>query len=293
MKKAYLLLVHENPIQINILINQLLKDIDAYIYIHVNKLFETIKNELLIDKRVFILDNNINVYWGNESINEAIILLFKTAINSNIDYSYFSLRTGQDLQIKSGIDDFLKENNDKIFINPVHIKRTHIYYGHFSVNWPERTRFLYEKRWNRYRILRKLLLILNYFKNNLFNTKSYLPDNMELYWGRFWGFYPKDVVQYIINYYDSNKLVVNLFNKALVPEEMFLHTIIMNSYLKSRVAYNDLCMLSGHKNNHPTVILFSDIMNLDQSNYYFARKFDINVDEDVIEYYSNKILNSN
>ena len=133
MKKAYLLIVHKNPIQINILLKQLLEDEESDIYVHVNKLNDKLKADLLDHDRITILKNNINVYWGTESINEVLILLLKEAINSEKDYEYFSFRTGQDLQIRRGVDKFLVENDRKIFINPKHIKKTHIYYGHFSV----------------------------------------------------------------------------------------------------------------------------------------------------------------
>jgi len=291
MKKAYLLLVHKNPAQINILISQLLKDENADIYIHINKLNDNIRNELKKDRRVFILCNNINVYWGNESINKALMLLLRMAINSNVDYKYYSFRTGQELQIRDGIDNFLKENEGKIFLNPQHIKKSHIYYGHFSINWPEKTRCLYENKLNIFRIYRKCLLLFNYIRNNLVNTKNALPDNMELYWGRFWGFFPKDVAHYIINYYDKNSSVLKLFHKALVPEEMFLHTIIMNSHFSERVMFDDLCLLVGHKNNHPTVVTNQDIHKLENSKSFFARKFDIEIEKDVVNYFKNKILN--
>lgn len=290
MKIAYLLLVHKNPEQINVLIEQLLTDFEADIYIHVNKLNDNIKEGLKKDKRIYILENNIEVYWGNESINRALMLLLKTAQESKFDYQYYSFKTGQDLMIRKGIKQYLEQNQGKIFLNPIHIKPSHIYYGHYSIRWPNKAKRLYEKKFNVIRIYRKLLLVLTYIKNNLFPKKT-LPDNMELYWGRFWGFIPKDVVIYLLDFYDRNIDFVKSFHKALVPEEMFLHTVIMNSYFAKRIMFDDLCMLVGHKNNHPTVVTTEDIPNLEKSNSFFARKFDILSNKDVIDYYYNKIKN--
>ena len=290
MRKAYLLLVHKNPEQFNLLIKQLLSDKEADIFIHVNKKSEEIIPAIYVDKRIVILENNIEVYWGNETINDALILLLRRALDSKIDYRYFSYRTGADIQVKSGISEFLEENNGKIFINPRHIKQTDIFYGHLSVRWPEKTRRLYENKWKPWRIYRKLLLVMNKYNNILFKVDSALPDGMELYWSRFWGFLPSDVARYIVQFIDQNQWIVKLFRKTLVPDEMFIPTIIMNSSFAHRIANDDLCKLVGHKNNHPTVITSEDIMTIKKSGSFFARKVDSSVDANVINYYYKKIL---
>ena len=91
MKKAYLLIVHKNPIQINILLKQLLEDEESDIYIHVNKLNDELKADLLDHDRITILKNNINVYWGTESINEVLILLLKRGLIQKKIMSIFLL----------------------------------------------------------------------------------------------------------------------------------------------------------------------------------------------------------
>ena len=290
MRKAYLFLVHKNPKQINILIKQLLSDKESDIYIHVNKKSEEIIPEIYVDKRIVILENNIEVYWGNETINDALILLLRRALDSKIDYKYFSYRTGQDIQVKKGINDFLKKNEGKIFINPRHIKQTDIFYGHLAVRWPEKTRHLFNSKWNPWRIYRKLLLVINKYKNILLKVDSVLPNEMELFWSRFWGFLPQDVARYIVQFIDNNTWFVNLFRSTLVPDEMFIPTIIMNSSFANRVAYDDLCLLVGHKNNHPTIITSEDIMTINNSGSFFARKFDCLIDAKVVNYYMKKIL---
>ncbi|MGE0088162.1 MAG: beta-1,6-N-acetylglucosaminyltransferase [Bacteroidales bacterium] len=292
MKKAYLLLVHKNPTQINSLINQILIDNDAFVFVHVNKLNENIKSSIILHQRVIILRNNIDVHWGNESILDALIILLRTAFDYDVNFEYYSIRTGQDLQVKNKIDQFLIQNKGQIFLNPIHIKENNIFYGHFSINWPKQTKRLYDSKLNIFRIYRKALLILNFIKSNILYTKNHLPNNMKLYWGRFWGFYPKDVVEYILDFIESNDVVFQRFRTSLVPEEMFFHTIIMNSDFRKRVVFNDLCALVGHRNNHPTVVTINDVNEINKKECFFARKFDNQVDNEVILYYLDIILNS-
>ena len=132
--------------------------------------------------------------------------------------------------------------------------------------------FLYNTRLNVFRIYRKLLLLLNFLKYNLFDIKNVIPKSTRNFIGEDSGdSFLKMAAIYIVDFYDNNTSLVNLFNKTLVPEEMFIHTIIMNSPLAIIVAFNDLCKLVGHKNNHPTVATSKDISILENCNSFFAR----------------------
>lgn len=75
MKMAIAMQCHANSEQINKII-EFFDDDDIDIYIHIDKK-SNIKSEIVTRNNVYILDNNINVKWGQYSQVEATLELFK------------------------------------------------------------------------------------------------------------------------------------------------------------------------------------------------------------------------
>ena len=101
------------------------------------------------------------------------------------------------------------------------------------------------------------------------------------------------MAKYIIEFLDENEWYYKYFEKTYAPDEWFFHTLIMNSHYKTSVVNDNLFFLKwGEKfsdSNSPQYLMSSDIMEIKESNQFFARKFDENLDGEVINYFSESV----
>ena len=116
MKKAAIVFAHQLPNQLNVLLAQLLADGETDVYVHVNKLNEGIIPEIMKNEHVFITKKNLEYHWGDDAILKAALLLFREILETRICYEYVMLLSGQDLMVRTGLNEFLEEHRGEIFI---------------------------------------------------------------------------------------------------------------------------------------------------------------------------------
>ncbi|AMJ61083.1 hypothetical protein AXW83_12990 [Bosea sp. PAMC 26642] len=82
--------------------------------------------------------------------------------------------------------------------------------------------------------------------------------------------------EYLLQFVESNPDIVAYYQRTLVPDESFAHTVLFNSRLfnisKEELRYYDF---SRSRHGRSKIINDSDIPSLIQSGFYIARKFDI------------------
>ena len=293
MKNAIILLVHQLPEQVNIFLTQLLKNTSMDIFIHINKRYDNIREQLLKDERVFISTNNIEITWGSDEVLKATLLMLREVANSGSEYGHVLINTGQDLLVKKGIDNYLAEHRKQIFFEGY--KQDARRRAFLLYKWPARYRQLMDSKFNPNKILRRFRIEL-FSKGWPLGKKKLSIDtrNIEFYRNWFWGAIPMEVVRYILYFVDNNPSYMEIYENALVPEEGFFLTLIMQSEYKDWVNFHDghtdsLTNVLARSNGHPIVVKYEDIEEIDNSPFYFARKFDIRTDKKVVEYYQNKI----
>ncbi len=291
-RTAYILQIHKNPNQVNMFINQLISDGESDVYIHIDKKhYYNMYDKIIKSPNVRILDECVNVNWGDISQVDATILLIRNVLNSGIEYDNICFRSGQDLLVKNGFNDYLKQNQGQIFMTIESINKSES--GLTNIIWPKNTRRLYQ-RFHPLRIYRSLLLFLFNRGINLFPNLTELPKKWNLFRGSSWFCIPFDIAKYITEFLDKNKWFYNFYRDAMCPDESFFQTLIMNSPYRSKVINNNLTYLSWGKTfwdrNHPTVLTNLDKEVIEESNQYFARKFDESVDMTIIKYFYDKII---
>ncbi|RMC92317.1 hypothetical protein D9O40_20540 [Clostridium autoethanogenum] len=119
MRHAYLIIAHNNWMQLKLLI-QLLDNRNNDIYIHIDRKaygynIEELENLTLYSNvKVYSVFKN---YWGSYNLVKIEIFLLNKAIKCN--YSYYHLFSGMDLPIKSQryIQKFFEKNKGKEFIH--------------------------------------------------------------------------------------------------------------------------------------------------------------------------------
>lgn len=292
-KHAYLIIAHNNYDLLKKLI-ALIDDERNDIYIHIDKksLIDNI-DELnhLVNKSSIFIYKELKVYWGDISqVNVELFLLEKAIKNK---YAYYHLLSGSDLPIKTQdyIHSFFNENYGYEFV-------------HFSEEKVSKKYLEYVNKYHffqkylkisKYKLINKLIVgieKLQLFIQKLFHVKR--SKNIVFQKGANWFSITDDLANYVV----SKKLWINkIFKYTKSADEFFLQTIVINSNFKNRLFSKKLdddyhaCMrYIDWKRGGPYVFRLNDFNDLIESDYLWARKFDKNIDDKIVEkifYYLN------
>lgn len=271
MKLCILIHAHKNVCQLNRLINKL-SNPNVVIYVNIDKKSDININQ--IDNKAKLIKRRINIQWGRFSQVEAILTSLKEIVSSE-SFDYLTLISGQDYPIKT-IDDIL----------------------HFFKSNPRKEYMQFASATNDNETLRRIQYY--YFKNDFvtkclmvfmrkLNLKRHFVENLIPYKGSSWWSLSYDCINYILT--ASNNKYINFFKTCFAPDEMFFHSIVLNSPYKTNVVNNDCVYIdwSEHLKN-PKLLTSTDFNKLMESNDLFARKFDMSVDANILELIDKKIL---
>lgn len=108
----------------------------------------------------------------------------------------------------------------------------------------------------------------------------------EIQKGANWFSITDELAQYVLS---KEKLIRTIFRYSYCGDELFLQTIIANSYFLPKVVQNNFCdnyqniqYCIDWKRGNPYIFRSEDYQELLDSDMCFARKFDINVDSEII-----------
>ena len=274
-------------------------------------------------------DGTHNSFGVIKGILNALNLLIKT----NVEFDYVNLISGQDYPLKTNeyINDFFKNNNGKQFIEhwPLFPDKHSEFYNnhpwgnhrqlyrieHFNIKFLgkkhsipeiesgrlishnlyntlkifiyETPKYIREKKW------REEALLL--FFSRILPHKRKIPQNFEIYGGKTWWSITKDCAEYIANYAKVNKKFNNFFKYTLIPDEMYFQTLLLNSPYKNKIENNFMreVELEGGDGTHPIFFTSSHFERLKNTKSLFARKFDTNIDSEIIDIIDENMLNFN
>ena len=311
MKIGFLIVTHQKPEQLLFLLEQLLSlSKDNLIFIHINKKYEEInksyfennKNSSLSDERVIFLKDTYAIDWGKDGLLLAQMSLLEEARKRNLDY-YIYL-SGQDMMIKKGLQEFVTTNSNKTFIEYSELPECGLfkYRRMYSKNnellipgkvkmeyyWPPKLINEFGTKISLNRIRRRLRIEL--YKRGFPGKKKKISYKPSKYWySYFWISFPDNVAAILLNEWNDVEHR-RLWLGSLVPEENFFATVIMNSLEinKNDIANHDLVFLNKIEgSNHVKTNTLDDIPQIDacDKEKFFSRKFDVNVDKSVVEYY--------
>lgn len=285
-RHAYLIMIHNNLPQFEILL-QCLDYEKNDIYVHVDKKlkeFTPEKYKKIIKKgNLFILPKRINIKWGGFTQIECELELLKEATKRN--HSYYHLISGADMPLKNQNDIY------NFFEN---------HYGMEFIHFDEKElRNEYRNRINKYylftgkkksiikKIINKLFLLLQFKKNRIDN-------NIVLGKGANWFTITDKLANYVLSY---EKEIRKMYKYTLTADEMFLQTLVLNSEFKEKLYnqkfnddYSSILYCIDWKRGNPYVYKEEDFNELMNSKMLFARKFDINIDKNIILKIKNHIL---
>lgn len=280
-KHAYLIIAHKNDLLFKTLI-KMLDDERNDIFVHMDVKNKNYRCEdissLVVHSKVYHC-NRIDVTWGGYSQIKTELLLLKEATKIG-KYKYYHLLSGQDLPIKTQdeIHKFFDENSGKEFVA-------------FSSE-----DFKYRYRINRYYFFQEMIgrksnnVLLNKLNGLSFKVQDKIKINRNFNLnsraGSNWFSITDDLARYVIR---SEKWIKKTFKYTLCCDEVFLQTLIINSDFKNKVYHsggencNSNMRLIDWNRGNPYVFRTSDFYEIVNSNNLFCRKFDEDIDNDIVK----------
>lgn len=296
---AYNLSVHKNPKQVSRLMQSIYSSDDFY-YINIFNIFGVHSNkkraEWMDALKSFEKSNVSFIFrssnaWGTFDQVKTTIDAMEHFKNSN--YSYFINLSGQCYPTKSirsiketlsknecsyitfsKMPDYSKYEKDKNLYCPpdtkFHSRFEYCYYplpNWFPIQFYEKLR---RKDWRPD--------INRFLKIPRLNKK--LLHCLDLYKGSTWFCLHKDHVKYILDFIKHNPDYVKLFSTVHICEEHFFQTILLNSSHKSQIVNDNLRYIVWPG---PKILCTKDINEILNSGKFFARKFDTEIDGNILD----------
>ncbi len=271
LKHAYLIMAH-NEFEVLEKLLECLDDVRNDIFIHFDL---KLTNPPVVETKyagLFLLNDRVDVRWGDVSVIAAEYKLFEAASNRQ-QYSYYHLLSGVDLPLKSQdeLHDFFDKHHGREFIGYTRgvrekeidrkIRRIHLFAKSF------RTKFSLSSMLKR--IIRAGALRLQFLfaiqRNQYILFKK----------GPQWVSVTDEFVRYIM---PKKTEVLLTYHRTYCGDEVFLQTICWNSYFQLRL-FNKIDERKGSqraigwKDGELIDWEMSDYEDLIGSNCLFARKF--------------------
>ncbi|MDR6546572.1 hypothetical protein J2810_002631 [Chryseobacterium rhizosphaerae] len=271
---AYLILVHRLPNQFKKLFKAIYDSTNFYL-IHIDKkanqeIGKDVKDFLKQYPNVHIL-NSENVIWGGYSMVQAELDGIKYLLSMDAKWDYFINLSGQDYPLKSQkiIKEFLSKNNGNSYI---------------KIDNQEKIR---PETMNR---------IENYFEeledciSDKTHKRGFMKDVIP-YIGGQWMILTRDCCEFINSNVEVKKFEDYYLN-TLIADESFFQTVLMNTSFTGTLVNDDkraiIWIPDGDIKLRPKTFTKTDISFLQTGNHLFARKFDDNVDNKIIDYIKMK-----
>jgi hypothetical protein len=282
MRIAYIISAYKYPEQLIRLITRLHSD-SASFFVHVDKKTALEVYEKIVDgtkhlENVFFL-KRYRCYWGGFGHVQATIEGINEIIKKNIPFDYAVLLTGQDYPIKTNeqIRKFLRQSHGKSFMDYFPLPS-----DHWEGGGMQRIELWHVRLFNRHYIFPKS-------RDFLFKRK--FPKGFQPYGGSSYWCLSKECIAYIHNFINNNRRFVNFYRFVDVPDEVIFQTILINSPLAVNIVNDDLRFINWKDVDagSPAVFVKNDFESLASSLKLFARKFDVNVDPEVLDLIDREI----
>jgi hypothetical protein len=305
----YLILYHEQ----NKHLNNLISILGSNVYVHPCKSIKSINPKIINNARVVSkrFYGNWGGFGIVEATIEGIRQILKE--NSNVTHITLLSGSDYPIKPINDYNKFLNSNINKSFLrywkyfpfemtdyNKIEI------HGQQSFDFQKLriTKYYFDAFGTRYSVPpndsegyfefdRKLLKLKHYIKFKFKGfTNSYVKELFQLtkslqlnypriiplrtiYGASQWWTLTKDHCEYIVNFHDNNPIIHNFFRHIMLPDETYIQSILLNSNYSKEVINNNLrYIIFPEEISHPKILTDVDFEDINNSNAFFARKFD-------------------
>lgn len=273
IKLAYLLMVHKNQPQVIRLIRSLNSENTAF-FIHIDKKSDILltPNELGAVKIVPV--EREYVKWGGFSQVTATLNGMKAIVNYPESFDYIIFLSGQCYPLKSNlfIKRFFEQHYGQIFIDYFPMPYAGWEYG--GMNRIEQYHFMDENPPDDETI-------------SALPPRKF-PEYLKPYGGSNWWCLPMNTAKYVLEFVDNHPDYFEFHKYSAMPDEMFFQTILLNSdnhQILDNIVCDGLRYIDWTKPDppYPAILTTGDFPSIINSGKLFARKFDTEIDSQVLD----------
>ena len=286
MKHAYLIMAHNNPRILRVLL-EMIDDERNDIFLHVDSKSDLLERNTFATKhaQLHVLEKRKNVNWGGVTQIYAELLLFETALK-NGPYSYYHLISGVDLPIKSQdyIHRFFDEHQGKEFIR-------------YQKGIDNNSKMIKE-RVGRYWVMEKYFrtgnVLMKAIREVMNTIIGVVPRKLDMDFrkGTNWVSLTEKAVKYMI---ENKEKIYSRYKHTRATDEVYKHTLIYENPELYNNVYDlseswEACMREiDWKRGNPYVWTIKDKEILKNSPCLFARKFS-EKDMEIVEWVRTKYI---
>lgn len=292
MKIGYIILAHKNPAQVKRLVERLCEQ-PCEIFLHVDKAVAT--TVFVAFQQAFRDFSNVHFLprymtnWGSIRLVKATLAGIRAVLLDAPDCEYAVLLSGQDYPIRpvSELATFLEKSDGASFLE---------YFAFPVPIWNDEGGYARIRRWHvnppvsNKNIHRMLKRVLNRFFNMLL-PEPIFPSGFVPYGGSQWWCLSKQCLEYIDTFCLEHPGFQKYFCFVRIPDEIFFHTILLNSPLKNNIHNNRLTYVDWNGPPFPRILSEEDIQLFSNISCFFARKFDLEINPDVYTWIDLRLLN--
>lgn len=316
-KNLFMIMCHKNLDQVLLLAKKLITS-ESDVVIHIDSFVSDSEVNAFMQlskdiPNLYITDKRIHGVLDRRSLVDIVFIMINYVKSKGLCYKYYCLLSGQDYPIKP-IDKINKElskcypepfidctpydkNNwiyHKFLFTPTLLKFHQLISDEFSPKNPIR------------KILRLSEIIIKKLCS-LLKITSYdklTKNGIALYGGSAWWILPDIAIEYIWNEYSIATETVNYLLSTYTPEETFFQIMVMMSPVRNSVAINppdkvdQNCKTWAYFSDvdkpfkgHPYVFTVKEFEKIKYSRFWFARKFDMKTDAEIIGLIDQQLLN--
>lgn len=308
MEINYIILAHKNPGQVRRLVEKL-DGINCNFYLHVDKsaAISPFIDELSHLEKIYILpeEKRQATIWGDIGLVKATLNSLEQILADG-RAGFCVLLSGQDYPIKSNgaIKSFLTNNLRTNFISTFPIpsgrwandgmKRLTLYKFNIS-NRRKHSVVLpsvFEKRFYTPKCFKSILQLTMAgkfkFLTKIFKKRE-IPGYIAPFGGEHWWALPIETVSKIFDFLKVHPAYYTYHEDTSLPEEIFFHSIVMHlaGQDPEMVVEPSLTYVNWERKNVALPVTFTqndlDELKGQPDNMLFARKFDIGVDENILD----------
>lgn len=294
MALVYIISAYKLPEQLVRLVRRLQAE-DVAFLIHVDRrtdaaTYQRMESGLREFHNVQFLERH-NCRWGDFGHVRASLKGLAAIVDQQIPCDHAILLTGQDYPLRTTPDiaQFLEKHTGQSFLQFTELpdeawdvmdRMERWHYWPFGVHM----QFPFSNKKPRLLWFKRML-------NACLPRKRAFPAGFTPYGGPGYWCLSREAVNYIHEFVSSHPKFVKFFRSTFISDEIFFHTVLMNSPLQDTVINDDLRFIdwSSRDGQRPTIFNHHDVPSMLGSGKLFARKFDIRVDADVLDELDNEL----
>jgi len=275
MKVAHIILVHNKPLQLKRLL-QRLEHANAKAFVHLDRKCN-LEDYAFLETHPFVdlISDRQNVTWGGFSIVKAIMAAILQIIKSPVKYDYINLISGQDYPLKSpeAFLSFLEKNPGKVFME-YHLP------GHSWLEEAKERLSLYHLTDFKFKGSTRLERVINFFL-----PPQKMPAGFMFIGHSGWFTLDWESAAYVVDFFEKNKSFIWKFKWSWGSDEILIQSILYNSPHQHKMVNNNLRYIDWSEGNvSPKTLTIADQQKLLTTDCFFGRKFDMDIDENILNY---------